>query len=84
MEQNQFNCLIKFFGFLLLTCGGELGFFSTDVDASRIGLILDSIKDVLGVGKLQKRKLKFFLHQFVSLTYSELLYLAASVLIISE
>lgn len=40
---------------LVSTCGGELGFFSADVDASRIGLILDSINDVLGVGKLQKR-----------------------------
>lgn len=35
------------------TCGGEVGFFSADVDASRIGLSLASIKDVLGVGKLR-------------------------------
>jgi hypothetical protein len=37
----------------VFTCGGELGFFSADVDASRIGLIRESMNDEgFGVGKL--------------------------------
>jgi hypothetical protein len=42
------------FRFKWLTCGGGLGFFSMDVEASRIGLMRESAnEDVLGDGKLQ-------------------------------
>lgn len=41
----------------LFTCGGELGFFSADVEASRIGLIRESMNDEgFGVGKLVRKK----------------------------
>jgi hypothetical protein len=45
------------------TCGGGLGFFSMDVEASRIGLILISNDDALGVGKLQWRRRKIVISE---------------------
>lgn len=57
VEWEEFNRWIYFSVPLFLTCGGELGFFSADVDASRIGLILESMNDEgFGVGKLMKEK----------------------------